>query len=123
MSSDDMRALTVEQLVDRFIRIALDQDKAITFDDSAAFNRLYSRMELVETELRSRSGDQRRALRPLLDHANAQVRLKAAIVLLAIEPVAARETLQTISDNNEYPQMADARRMMRALDEGRYVPS
>jgi hypothetical protein len=123
MTSDDMRTMTVEQLIERFVGIALEQDKAITLDDSATFNKLYSRMELVKSELRSRSGDQRRALLPLLEHANAQVRLKAAIALLAIEPIAARETLQNISDNKEYPQMADARGMMRALDEGRYVPT
>ena len=50
-------------------------------------------------------------------------RLRSAFATLALEPEAARRTLQTISDRDEYPQAADARGMMRALDDGSYVPS
>jgi len=76
----------------------------------------------VEDALKSRNGDQRRALLPLFLHPNAQVRLKAATATLALAPEAARQTLQIISDRQEYPQAADARGMMRAVDKGRYVP-
>jgi hypothetical protein len=55
-------------------------------------------------------------------HPNAQVRLKAATATLAVAPEAARQTLQIISDRQEYPQAADARGMMRAVDKGTYVP-
>jgi hypothetical protein len=37
-------------------------------------------------------------------------------------PEAARRTLQVISDRQEYPQAADARGKMRAVDKGTYVP-
>jgi hypothetical protein len=79
-------------------------------------------MEAVEDALKSRNGDQRRALLPLFLHPNAQVRLKAATATLAVAPEAARQTLQIISDRQEYPQAADARGMMRAVDKGTYVP-
>jgi hypothetical protein len=123
MKRPDVQAMSVDQLVEQFTAIALDQDRAITLDDSAKYNRLFDRMENIKELLKSREGDQRGALEPLLQHRNAQVRLKAAIALLAVEPEAARATLQAISDKSEYPQAADARGMMRALDEGRYVPS
>jgi hypothetical protein len=123
MKRGDVEAMSVDQLVEQFTAIAIDQDRAITQDDSAKFNKLFDRMEDVKRSLKSREGDQRPALAPLLKHRNAQVRLKAAIALLALEPEAARDALQKISDANEYPQAADARGMLRALDEGRYVPS
>jgi predicted transcriptional regulator len=36
---------------------------------------------------------------------------------------AARQALQIISDREEYPQAADARGMIRAVDDGTFVPS
>ena len=115
--------MTVDQLVERFVAIALDQDRAALHDDNAKYNRLYGQMDAVKQELKSRPADQRRALIPLHAHPNAQVRLKAAIATLALAPEAARRTLQVISDRNEYPQAADARGMMSALDDGTFVPS
>jgi hypothetical protein len=59
----------------------------------------------------------------LHNHPNAQVRLTSAIETLALEPIESRRVLQSISDRNEYPQAANARGMMMALDEGRYTPT
>lgn len=123
MTSATLKRLSVEELVEQFLSMALAQDNALFDDKIAKYNRLFDRMEQVKEELKSRADDERRALLPLLEHSNAQVRLKAAIALLAVEPEAARAALQKISDANEYPQAARARSMMRALDEGRYVPS
>lgn len=123
MTSTSLKDLSAAELVEEFLSVALAQDEALLDDDNAKYNRLFDQMEDVKELLKSRDGDQRRALLPLLKHSNAQVRLKAAIALLAIEPEAARATLQKISDANEYPQAADARGMMGALDEGRYKPS
>ena len=123
MNRVKLENLTVHQLVERFVAIALDQDKAMLEHDNATYNRLYGLMDGVRQELTRRPGDQRRALIPLHDHPNAQVRLKSAIATLALAPEAARRTLQTISDQQEYPQAADARGMMMAVDEGTFVPS
>lgn len=122
MKPGELKDLSEEQLAARFESIAMQQDQALLMDEIAKYNRLYDRMEEVETELKGREGDQRRILRPLLTHRNAQVRLKTALALLAPEPDAARATLQAISDAKEFPQAADARGMMRAIDEGSYVP-
>jgi len=123
MMPDNLKNLSIEELADRFVRNALAQDEAIIDDDNKKYRRLYFEMNDIEDELKQRDGDQRQVLFPLLKHRNAQVRLKAAIAVLAIEPKAARLALQEISDANEYPQAADARGMMSAIDEGRYVPS
>jgi hypothetical protein len=115
--------MSVNELVERFTVIALDQDRALLGDEIAKYNRLFDQMEAVEAELKERAGDQRRGLLPLYEHANAQVRLKAAMATLAVDPKAARDVLQRISDNQEYPEAAYARNMMRALDEGTYKPN
>jgi len=122
MNRVNLGNMTVNQLVKRFIAIALDQDKALLDDEYGQYNRLYGEMETIEEELRNRAGDQRRALIALHNHPNAQVRLKSAIATLALVPAAARHALQTISDRDEYPQAAYARDMMVALDKGRFVP-
>jgi hypothetical protein len=123
MKPAKVEGMTVTQLVEYFMAIALAQDKAMRIDDSATYNRLFRQMEVVEKELKAHKGDQRQALLPLLDHPNAQVRLTSAIATLALAPEAARRALQIISDREEYPQAADARGMMRAVDEGSFVPS
>lgn len=123
MKQLNLKELTVEQLVERFTAIALAQDDALLDNDTAKFTRLYWQMDSVNGELKSRANDQRKSLLPLLNHPNAQVRLKAAIATLAVEPEVARNALQRIVDRSEFPQTAYARGMMRALDEGTYKPS
>jgi uncharacterized protein YdcH (DUF465 family) len=123
MTRQKLEAMSVEELVARFEAIALGQDDAIFNDDNARYNRLFREMDALKQELKSREGDQRRALLPLLEHKNGQVRLKAAIATLAVEANAARQTVQEISDSNVYPEAANARGMISAIDEGRYVPS
>ena len=123
MKQSELASKSIDQLVDTFVSMALAQDYAELSDDLAKYNRLYDEMDTVRQELKSRAGDGRRALLPLLNHRNAQVRLKAAISTLALEPEASREALQKLVDSNEFPQAARASGMLEALDEGRYVPS
>ena len=123
MTRAQLGDLPVSQLVERFVSIALAQHEALDMENYSKFNRLYSEMEAVRQELKSRPGDQRRALLSLLSHSNAQVRLKAAITTLALAPLASRQALQLIWDRKEFPQAADALGMIRAIDNGRYVPT
>jgi len=82
--------MSVDELVEKFTAIALAQDEAMLMDEHAKYNRLFNQMDVIGNELKSRAGDQRRALLPLYDHRNAQVRLTAAIATLAVAPDAAR---------------------------------
>jgi hypothetical protein len=122
MSRADVKSMSVKELVDRFASLAIEQDDAELWSNIRRVNQLYREIEMVEVELKSRSGDQRTALLTLYSHPNAQVRLKAALATLAVCPTAARAVLQEIIERKEYPQMADAIGMLRALDAGRYVP-
>jgi cytochrome c oxidase assembly protein Cox11 len=115
--------MTVEQLVDCFAAIALDQAEAILMDDNAKFNRLFWQMEAVEGQLKARIGDQRRALLQLYDHPNAQVRLTAAKATLAVAPEAARRLLRALVDSKEFPQAGDAGMSLVNLDRGIFKPT
>jgi hypothetical protein len=115
--------MNVEELVQAFVVIAVEQDKAERSFDMARYRRLYWQMDALKKELHRREDDQRRALLPLLDHPNPKVRLESAIAIWALAPEAARAALQRISDRNEYPQAADAREAMDSIDRGIFVPT
>jgi hypothetical protein len=118
-----LQELTADQLVERFTAIALDQDEALLMDEIAKFNRLFDQMEAIEEELKSRPGDQRRALLPLYKHPNMQVRVKAAMATLAVAPQAAREALQAIKASQEQPQALEAGMSLWNLDRGVFKPT
>jgi hypothetical protein len=114
---------SVQQLVAQFISIGLAQYDALYVVDVKKYNHLFGKMENVLNELKQREGDQRRALLPLLDHPNIQVRMKAAHAVLAISPLLARKAFENVRDSQIYPQAMYAGMTIRALDNGTYVRS
>ena len=114
---------SVQELLAQFVSIGLAQYDALYVVDVKKYNRLYRNMEDVVAELKQRQGDQRRALLPLLDHPNLQVRMKAAHAVLAISPALARKALESVRASEIFPQAADAGMSLRALDNGTYIPS
>ena len=122
MTNQKLKEMSVGKLVERFVAIAIDQDKASFEENNAKFNRLFSQMEAVRSELKIRPGDQRKALLALLNHPNLQVRLKAAITTLAVAPGPSRQVLQTIASSNRLPQAANARLILNGLNDGSFVP-
>jgi hypothetical protein len=116
MTQFNVKTMAVNELVERFVTIALDQDQALFNDEIATFNKLYRQMDAVRNELKSRPGDQRSALLPLHTHPNIQVRLKAALSTMEVAPEAAREVFQKIADSRRYPQAADALAAIWRLD-------
>lgn len=115
--------LTAAELVERYTAISLEQYEAIEYDEISRFNRLFVLRHAVEAELKRREGDQRRALLPLLEHRNLQVRLNAATDTLAVAPEAARRALETIRETHWMPYAADAASRLNRLDEGRFKPT
>ena len=113
---------TVKQLVDRFIAVALAQHDASREYQTTRYNRLFDQMTKIEKELKSREGDQRRALLPLLEADDIHVRLKAALALLAVAPEQARKVLMSIRDYKLLPYSMDAGLMLMSLNNGSYVP-
>jgi hypothetical protein len=119
----NLKAMTTEQLVQRFMELGVQQDAELSAYNTTAFNRLFDQMDDVKQELKARENDQRRALMPLYDHPNAQVRLKAAVATLAVAPQAARRMLEIIANSREYPQAGDAGMTLRQLDRGAFKPT
>jgi hypothetical protein len=122
MKLAELQALTVAELVTRFGAIAIDQDKAIFDDNNRKYNRLFDQMQAVKDELKSRGGDQRRALVTLLEHPNFQVRLQAARATLAVAPEQSRRVIEAIAASRHFPQAGDAGMCLWALDQGIFVP-
>jgi hypothetical protein len=123
MKGADLGTITVAQLVERFTALCVGQFQAELRGEIAKQNQLIRQSIAVADELKGRTGDQRIALVPLLDHPNPQVRMMAAQFTLALVPAAARQTLQDLSDKNIYPQAAYARGTLIALDRGERKPT
>ena len=112
----NVKTMSVNELVERFVAIALDQDRALFNDEIAKCNKLYDQMDKVRNELKNRPGDRRSELLPLYSHPNIQVRLKAALTTIEIAPEAARKVFQKIADSRRYPQATDALAAIWRLD-------
>ena len=122
MSVPNLSRQTVAQLVEQFRVLALAKSQAINEGQTAKYSRLYWELDAVEKSLRARDGDQRRALVPLYDDPNPQVRLDAAMATLVVFPNESRAALQMIIDRNEFPQAGDAGFTLLCLKEGRFTP-
>jgi len=118
-----LRNMTAEELVERYVAISLEQYEASEEDEISRLNRLYGLWRAVAAELKGREGDQRRALLPLFAHRNLKVRLNAAEDTLAIAPDAAQRALETIRDSHWMPYAGTAESRLRGLDEGRFKPT
>jgi hypothetical protein len=112
---------SVQELVERFLSTGLAQYEAAYVVDTRKYNRLYARMQDIRKELWRREGDQRRALLPLLNHPNVQVRMMAAHTVLTISPDLARKAFESVRDSGIFPQAADASGTLSALDNGAYI--
>jgi cytochrome c oxidase assembly protein Cox11 len=123
MKSAKLRNMSVKELVDLFTGFALQQDDAMLAFDAKETSRLYWKLKEVEGELKSRPGDQRHALLPLLAHSNPQVQIKAAKATLAIAPAAARHVIETIAETCYGPQKLEAGMSLSNLDAGIYKPT
>ena len=114
--------LTIEELVQNFLALTLAQYEARFPSQTSKYNRLYRQMNEIRDELKRREGDQRRALLPLINHENAQVRLMAASSLLTIVPDRAKRALQSVRDSRIEPPSANAQGLLEALERGSFVP-
>jgi hypothetical protein len=123
MKTTKLKLLSSSDLKLLFEKLCLEQYDSIDRGETAAFNRRYDKIQAIETELKSRPGDQRRILMQLYGHANMQVRLTAARATLAVDYLAARREIQEIADSRWGPQCGDAGMTLYALDNGIYRPS
>jgi hypothetical protein len=122
MKHSKLIGFSVSQLASLFAAIGVEEDKAEKADDVVKRNRLAEEMHAVQAELKGRPGDQRRALLPLYNHRNMQVRLMAAEYTLAVAPMEARQLIEAIAASNHFPQAGDAGMCLSMLDQGKFVP-
>lgn len=122
MTGANLKALTVAQLVQDFADMGVRQNKALLLDDLSEFSSLYWQIDAIREELKSRPGDERRALLALFSHPDPQVRLNAAKATLAVAPDQARAMLERIKERRRGPQAGDAGMCLLGLDRGEFVP-
>jgi hypothetical protein len=120
MKRISLQDMALDQLVKRFVDIALAEYDAREREDTAKYKRLFDQMTDLMAEFLIRPVQQRRALIALYEHPNPQVRYRAALITHDLAPQAARRVWEIISERNEYPQAVNARGMIRSLDEGPY---
>lgn len=89
------------------------------YDETSKYNRLYASYAAIVEELKSRPGDQRRLLIPLLDHPDIGVRLLTAKTVFALVPVEALATIEQIAASKKYPWAGDAGMTLFHLEVGR----
>ena len=123
MTRLDLKSATVDQLVARFVEIAVAHGQALFGGDVSEANRLYDPLQAVVSALKSRDGDQRRALVPLFQHPDFHVRVKAAKATFALEPQAARAVLEAVAAAKVPVDSGEAGMCLWNLDRGVYKPS
>ena len=123
MTRANLTKMTLAQLLDRYVEIALAQYEAIENEQYGKYNRLFDKMVEVDEELRARGPEARLALTTLYKHPNPQVRFNAAAETLAVAPRRARKVLEDIKARGEFPQAGDAGMMLLRLDRGIFKPT
>jgi hypothetical protein len=113
-----LKDMTAEQLVARFLSIALEQYEAIELHNNAKFSRLFDQMTDVMAELMVRPIEERRTLTVLYNHPNPQVRYTAASATKDFAPQEARRVCEIILERQEHPQTLNAGFLIKAVDEG-----
>ena len=112
----NLKSLSSKILVEDYIVSSLWMFEESDNLDASEYNKHFEQNSILASELKSRSGDHRRALLPLLKHENPQVKLNAADDLAAIEPLAARKAYQEIIALDHQPQSGDAIGALRILN-------
>jgi hypothetical protein len=122
MKENNLGILNKADLVDLFCALGILKDQALRTDDTRESKKLFYHMSAIAAQLKSRKGDQRRALLALYDHRNAGVRLAAARATLAVAPTKARRMIESIADGQHGYYSGDAGMSLYMLDSGRFVP-
>lgn len=103
MRNLDLSKLDADALLKLHVEWSMQQDVALKRANISKVNELGGRINQINKELKSRPGDQRGALAPLLLHPNAQVRFNAAQNLIWVLPIEARQAIQVIADSGVFP--------------------
>jgi hypothetical protein len=96
--------MSVDELVQRHAVLSAEQGRGLDgFSSMIKVNRLAQQISEINSELKSRPGDQRLALTGLFSSPDPWVRLNAARIVMNTAPVEARPVIQQIADSKNYP--------------------
>lgn len=114
----NIKTLSSDELVEKFVEVAIDQGIASAALDTKTANRLFDRESRIVCELRARPGDHRRLLFALYRHPNFQVRLNAVRRTFALNRAEAELQLREIGASAPFPQGPHARLSLSMLELG-----
>lgn len=119
-----LKTMTGDEILEYFIELSKKRTEADNYMDIYTYNKIFRILQQIEKELKSRPGDQRSILIPLIFYPNLQVRLNASLATLAITPDALM-MLRAIAalDVAWEPEQIEALHSVEAIDEGRYIPT
>ena len=123
MTQTQYAGMTAAELVREFETLCIAQYRSLEREEITQFNKRYKNIQAIHDELKSRTGDQRRALQSLFGKGNLQARYMAAHSNLAIDYDKARKELEAIAATNWHPQAAQAGMTLWNLDRGVYRPT
>lgn len=120
----NLRAMTLEELLERFEEICLVEDETYSQPDEEGANK-YNECEdslwAVHAELKLRGLDARRALLRLYSNPNHQVQLQAALFSYSFAPELARRLLENLRDAKLADASLKAASELRDIDAGVFV--
>jgi hypothetical protein len=118
MKAQDLNSLSNEQLAEKFAELSLEEFKAERRGEIKKVIRLAKAGIAITRVLKARKPDGRRALLPLLDHENPQVRLSAAEAVAAVALDRAVETLKDLHQSAPSAQRGAAGVDLYLIEQG-----
>ncbi|RTL49760.1 MAG: DUF2019 domain-containing protein [Bradyrhizobiaceae bacterium] len=115
--NDSLSTLNVQQLIERFVELSLQEDRAVNAADISEINAVVSKIYEIGKELETRDGDQRLVLARLLQSQNLRVRFNAAKALFSLMPTEARRQIEAIAASKRYPIAGNAGTFLFLRDE------
>jgi hypothetical protein len=122
MKKPDPAVLNPSQLIDAYVDVAIEEERALELQEWRKLRTLFKRRTLITHFLTDRNRGLVMLL-PLLRHNNAQVRLNAAEDLLEVMPEQARATLQDLAAHGPSQQRGCAGMCLRELEADSMKPS
>lgn len=122
MKKETAEGLTTEQLVVEFMSAAHSRGTAILDMDTARANQTLDKLQVIDSVLRARGVDARMSLFPLLRNSDRSIRYFAAMYMLGLCPIEARQVIEEIARPKFDPICTDAGMCLYTLDTGIFKP-
>jgi len=121
MTKKSFEQMTIQELIAAYEQIVLEQDQSFRFEKNTKFNKEFKIRVAIVEQLRSRPGDQREALAPLLDRREPWMRICVAEDTYSLDPERSRKYMQTVADYRFDPYKGRAASSLGLWDMG-YTP-